>query len=180
MAGVGCPQHRLTTVLTGRTTFCPALRICFETSFSYGDGRPPNNFVPSSSVPEPPVSWKREKEKKSPNYSPTNPFIFLERTNFRMERTQPSPPSLFFSIQLLILRTSSAHAKRVYSSCYTHHRHRRRGWFQSGGARFFSATGRRCTHGCVPCGGRRSCDTFVTLYAPRSSRERSSGLSGLM
>lgn len=177
MAGVGCPQHRLTTVLTGRTTFCPALRICFETSFSYGDGRPPNNFAPSSSVPEPPVSWKREREKKSPNYSPTNPFIFLERTNFRMERTQPSPPSLFFSVQLLILRTSSAHAKRVYSSCTPTTVTVVEVGFR---VRFFSATGRRCTHGCVPCGGRRSCDTFVTLYAPRSSRERSSGLSGLM
>lgn len=139
---------------------------------------PPDNFVPSSSVPEPPFFFV--KKRKKINYS-LAPLIFRRRTDFRTERTTP-PLSFSLSIQRNSSTVSATHPLYTCVFLVTRlvlrpppptsilHQGAR------GGARFFSVG----VHTGVYLAESVGADTFVTLYAPRSSRERSSGLSGLM
>lgn len=114
-------------------------------------GRASRNFVPLHGL------QKRKKERKNQ--------LFTHRSfDLPNEGRILGPPLSLSNYQFL---ASPVHTKRAYpqpsssSSLVS-------GRWSSLLLRHGSSV---YTPRCVPCGERRSCDTFVTLYAPRSPRE---------
>lgn len=102
---------------------------------------------------------KKERKGKSPTIHPPLVWSFERRTDFRTSS---------FSLHPIINSSHPPYTRNV--RIHNHHRPRR--WYQGVGARFSSATGRRCTHRGVYLAESVGAVTLSWHFTPRGALER--------